>query len=464
MAIALNQIFGRLRLTMRYAGLLMVVSVLCGTELQAQGKVVDRVVAVVGKNMILQSDIEQQYLEYRRQAGISGASATIKCQILEGMLYQKLLLNQAALDSVEVSDSQVEMELDQRIQYFIMQLGSREKLEEFYGKSVVEMKEEFRELIKDQLLVQKVEEDITANLTVTPSEIKTFFRNIPIDSIPLVNSKVEIQQIMKIPPVSPEQKVAVKEKLRELRRRVLDGENFATLAILYSEDPGSAGKGGELGFYGKGELYPEFEAAAFKLMPGEVSDIVETQAGFHIIQMIEKNEDYINVRHILLMAKPSPFDIEKAKVQLDSVAVLIRSGEMTFEEAAVKFSDDPLRNSGGMLINPRTGDTRFAMDQLEPQVSFAINNLEVGQVSNAVPMKTEDGEDAYRLLRVKARTEAHRANLTDDYDFIQNLALEDKRSGKIEDWVNKKINNAYVYIVEDFMSCEFMYEWIREEK
>jgi peptidyl-prolyl cis-trans isomerase SurA len=429
-----------------------------------QGQVVDRVVAVVGKNMILQSDIEAQYLEYRRQGGIQGSSGSIKCQILEGMLYQKLLVNQAALDSVEVTDNQVEMELENRIQYFIMQLGSKEKLEEFYGKSVVEMKEEFRSLIKDQLLVQRVESTITEGLSVTPSEIKQFYKSMPADSIPLVNSQVEIQQIVKIPPVSMEQRVSVKDKLRELRRRVLDGENFATLAILYSEDPGSAGKGGELGFYGRGELYPEFEAAAYKLQPGEVSEMVETKAGYHIIQMIEKKDDYINCRHILLMVKPSVYDLQEAKLELDSIAEVIRSGTLTFEEAALQFSDDPMKSNGGMLINQQTGNTRFQMDELEPQVSFAINNLEVGLVSTAVPMKTEENEDAYRLLKVKTRTEAHRANLTDDYDYIQNLALNDKHNRTLEEWVNKKVRNAYVYIVDEYTGCDFMYDWILEDK
>jgi peptidyl-prolyl cis-trans isomerase SurA len=430
----------------------------------SQGQVVDRVVAVVGKNMILQSDIEAQYLEYRRQGGIAGSAESIKCQILEGMLYQKLLVNQAALDSVEVTDAQVEAELDRRIQYFIMQLGSKEKLEEFYGKSVVEMKEEFRSLIKDQALVEKVESTITEGLSVSPSEIKQYYKNLPADSIPLVNSEVEIEQIVKIPPVSMEQRVAVKEKLRELRKRVLDGENFATLAVLYSEDPGSAKKGGELGFYGRGELYPEFEAAAYKLKPGEISDIVETKAGYHIIQLIEKKDDYINARHILLMVKPSLYDLQKAKMELDSIAGLISSGSITFEEAAIKYSDDPLKNNGGVMINPSTGNTRFEMDELEPQVSFAINNLEVGQVSGAIPMKTEEGDDAYRLLKVKSRTEAHRANLTDDYDNIQNAALNDKHGRVIEEWVNKKVRNAYVYIVDDYKDCDFMYDWIQEEE
>ena len=428
---------------------------------QEQPQVVDRIVAIVGKNMILQSDIEQQYLQYRRQSGIAGSEPTIKCQILEQMLYQKLLINQAMLDSVEVTDTEVEQTLDQRIQFFVAQFGSKEKLEQFYGKSILEMKDEFRDIIKDQLLVQKVEQQITKDVTVTPSEVRSFYNNLPQDSIPLVNSRVEIQQIVKIPPVSMEQKVAVKEKLRDLRRRVLEGENFATLAVLYSEDPGTASKGGELGFYGRGELYPEFEAAAFKLKEGEVSDIVETKAGYHIIQLIERKGDYVNVRHILMTAKPSPADMLKARNELDSVANLIRDDSLTFEKAALKYSDDPSKNNGGNLVDPNTGETWFEMNQLEPQVSFAISKLEVGEVSNAIPMKTEDGADAFRVLRVKARTEAHKANLKDDYDRIQQLALAYKQHQKVLDWVNKNIKNAYIYIADDFKDCDYLYNWFQ---
>jgi peptidyl-prolyl cis-trans isomerase SurA len=435
---------------------------LLSIPVSSQGQVIDRIVAVIGKNMVLQSEIEQQYLEFRRQAGITGSSSTVKCEILERMLYQKLLVNQALLDSIEVTDGEVDLELERRIQIFIMQLGSKEKLEEFYGKSVLEMKEEFRDVVKEQQLVRKVEDEITKNVSVTPSEIKKFYKGLPADSIPLINSQVEIDHIVKVPPVSMEQKVAVKEKLRDLRRRVLDGENFATLAILYSEDPGSASKGGELGFYGRGELFPEFEAVAFNLKDGEISEIIETQAGYHIIQMIERKGDFVNVRHILLMARPSVLDLEKARTELDSVAQLIRDDSISFQDAALRFSDDPSKNNGGVMINPYSGNTRFEMDELEPQVSFAINNLELGEVSNAIPMKTVDGEDAFRIMRVKSRTEAHKANLTDDYDKIQVWALEDKKSKKIVDWINKNMQNTYIYVVEDFHDCSNQYDWFQD--
>lgn len=449
---------------LHFTCLLLLIVMALPDWLSAQEKVVDRIVAVVGKNMILESEVEAQYIQYRAQGTVTGSASSVKEQILESMLLEKLLLNQAELDSIEVTDSEVEQTLDQRLRYFISQFGSQEKLEEFYQKSIVEIKAEFRDLIRDQLKVDKVQQDVTKNVSITPSDVKVYYKNLPKDSIPLINAVVQIEQIVKIPPVSMEQKVMIKERLRELRKRILNGERFATLAILYSEDPGSASKGGELGFYGRGELFPEFEAVAFKLNPGEVSEIVESKAGFHIMQMIERKGDYINVRHILLTVKPSPIDIEKAVTQLDSIARSIRNDSITFEKAAAKFSDDPGKNNNGLMINPYTNNTEFQMDQLDPQVSFVVDKLEIGEVSTPVPMKTEDGLDAYRIMCVKSRTEPHRANLADDYDMIQQWAMADKKQQKMKEWVNKNIQNAYVMIVDDYKDYNFNYDWFQEQK
>lgn len=434
----------------------------------AQEIVVDRIIAVVGKNMILESDVEAQYQQLKMQGSIEGSASVAKCMILQDMMRDDLLLNQAELDSITVSDDDVERSLDQRLRYFISQFGTQEKLEEYYGKSIVEIKEEFREMVKNYMLVDQVRNEITKNVTVTPSDVKAFYRNIPTDSIPLISARVEMTQIIKIPPISMEQRVMIKEKLRDLRRRILAGENFATMAILYSEDPGSAAKGGEIGFFGRGELYPEYEAAAFKLKEGEISEIVETKAGYHIIQLIERKGDYINTRHILLMTKPSPEDLEKARLQLDTILTRIKSGEITFEEAVEKYSDDPGKKSGGYLINnansANNGTTWWEMEELEPQVSFVINKLEVGQVSSPVPAKTEDGKDAYRLIKLKDRVEPHRANLTDDYSLINSYALEHKKEQKIKDWVNDNVENAYIMIIDDYKGCPFEYNWFPGDK
>jgi peptidyl-prolyl cis-trans isomerase SurA len=425
--------------------------------------VIDQVVAVVGKNIILESDIENQYYQYRMQSGIIGSGTSVRCQMLENVLFQKLLLNQAEVDSVVISDLQIEQTIDQRLRYFISQLGSRERFEEYYGKSVEEFKEDFRPEVENQLKTQTAQESIVANVTVTPSEVKAFFRAIPTDSIPLVNSEVEIGEIVRTPEVSLEQKLLIKDNLRALRDRILADESFSTLAILYSEDPGSAKKGGELGFYGRGELYKEFEAVAFKLDEGEVSEIVETQAGFHIIELIERKGEYVNVRHILLKTKVSPIDLAMAKAYLDSVVYLIETDSITYDEAVLEYSDSDNKNSGGLLINPMTRTTGFEVSDLDPQVSFVIDKLQVGEISVPVLMETEDGREAYRLLYLKKRSLPHRANLKEDYHRVQEWALMDKQAITFQEWVDKKARKTYVRINDKFRDCEFEYDWFDEK-
>lgn len=427
-----------------------------------QKQVIDQVAAVVGKNVILQSDIENQYIQYRLQRGISGSAETIRCQILEDLLFQKLMLNQAEIDSVEVTDEQINQEMERRLRYFINELGSQEKLEAYYNKSTNEIKNELRRLVKDQMLVQEVQSGIMNSVEVTPSEIKNYYRTMPSDSIPMVNTEYEIAQIVKKPPISIDEKLKVKERLFDLRKRILEGERFSTLAVLYSEDPGSARKGGELGFYGRGELYPEFEAVAFTLKDGEISEIVETEAGFHIIQMIERRGEYVNVRHILLMAKVSPVALEKAKNELDSIAIQIRSGELSFEDAVEKYSDDEAKGKSGLLLNPYTGSTLFEADDLDQQVSFVIDKLQLGELSDPVPMITEEGKDAYRLLMLKRKTTPHKANLRDDYNRIQVWALQKKKQEAVDNWIREKSNSAYVRINENFTDCDFDYNWKNE--
>ena len=424
-------------------------------------KIIDQVVAIVGQNIVLESNIENQYYQYRMQSGIIGGGTSVRCQMLENVLFQKLLLNQAELDSVLITDMQIQQTMDQRLRYFIAQMGSRERFEEYYGKSVDEFKEEFRDEIENQLKVEVAQQAIVEHVSVSPSEVKSFFRDIPTDSIPLINSEVEIGEIIRTPPVSLEQKLLIKDRLRNLRERVLAGESFATLAILYSEDPGSAKKGGELGFYGRGELYTEFEAIAFKLEKGAVSEIVETKAGFHIIQLIERKGEYVNVRHVLLKTKVSPIDLVGAKAYLDTVVDLIQTDSLTFDEAVLKYSDGENKNSGGLLINLMTGTNAFEVADLDPQVSFVIDKLQVGEVSRPVLMETEDGREAYRLLYLKKRSLPHRANLREDYHKIQEWALTDKQSQAFQEWVNKKAKKTYIRINDKFRECEFDYDWFQ---
>jgi peptidyl-prolyl cis-trans isomerase SurA len=423
------------------------------------GTMIDEVVAVVGKNYILLSDIENSYLQMRMQGGITGSESTTKCQIIENLLFEKLMLHQAELDSIEVTPDQVDSELDRRMRYFINQFGTQEKLEKFYDKSVVEFKSELRDVILQQMKIERVQGNITEKTKVTPSEVKTFFKSVPVDSIPLVGSVVEVSQIVKKPPISPAEKFEVKEKLIKLRERVVNGESFEAMARLYSEDPGSAKLGGDLGLHGRGELYAEFEAVAFKLKPGDISDIVETEAGYHIIQSIERRGDFVRVRHILLRPKVSPVALAEAKVFLDSIGLLIRADSISFEDAVKKFSTDPSKNNNGLLINPYTGSGDWPVDQLDPKVFFVVDKIAVGEISQTVVMEDEKGEQAYRILKLNKRTQPHRANLSEDYDQIQNWALQMKKQEAIKKWIATNSKNTYIKISDNYKDCEYQQKW-----
>lgn len=426
---------------------------------QQEPQVIDRVVAVVGQNVILQSDIEAQYIQMRLQGGIKGSASSIRCEILEDLMFRKLMLNQAEMDSITVTDEQVNSEVDRLVRYFISQLGSQENLEKYYNKTMPEIKEELFRMRKDQMLEEQVQQTILANVEVTPAEVRKCYYDIPNDSIPMVNSKYEIAHIVKKPAITLDQKLEVKDRLYKMRKRILDGERFSTLALLYSEDPGSAKKGGELGFHGRGEFAPEFEAAAFNLRDGEISEVIETEFGFHIIQMIERRGDFVNVRHILLTVKVSPEALQEAYDELDSIAQLIHNDSITFDEAVRKFSDEKDKTNGGILVNPNTGSTLFDASELDQQVSFTINRMQVGELSEPVPMKTEDNKDAYRLLYLKRKTAPHKANLKDDYTLIRNWALQQKREEIINKWIANKSQKAYIRVIDDYKDCDFMFNW-----
>ncbi len=418
---------------------------------------IDQVVAVVGSNVILYSDIENEYLQSQLQLNAKGFGA--RCNILEEIMFQKLLLNQADLDSVKVTDKQVESELDRRLRYFISQIGSKEKLEEYFKKSILEIKEDMRDKIHDYLLIQNVQSKLTQDIKITPSEVADFFYSIPADSLPLIGSQIEIEQIVKKPIISPAEIDAVRDRLNSIRDRVLKGEDFATLANLYSEDPGSMTKGGDLGFVGRGEFVPEFEAVAFSLKPNEISPVIKTQHGYHIIQMMERRGEYINVRHILMVPKPTAAALAKSKKELENITALISMDTVTFEQAAARFSDDPSRLNGGKLVNPYTGDSKFTTEEVEPNLYFVIEKMNVGDRSAPLLFTDENNNQAYRIVRLKSRTEPHKANLKDDYPQIQNMALSIKQNGVINKWIVAKSKNTYVKILGDYKTCPFKYTW-----
>lgn len=426
---------------------------------EGNGKTIDKIIAIVGDNVILHSDIENQYMQYVMQGYTN--TAEIRCQIFEEMLFQKMLLNKAEIDSISVSASQVDGELDRRMRYFIRQIGSEQKLEEYYNKSILELKSELRGSIREQLLVSEVQRTLTDGISITPSEVKEFYNKLPKDSLPLIPQQFKVAEITIIPEVSHKDKVKTKKKLQELRERIINGSSFKVLAGLYSEDPGSADNGGELGMFTKGEMYPEFEAAAFALSVGEVSPIIETKAGFHIIKLIAREGDYINARHILLRKKVSAEKLLEAKFKADSVIQMIKNVDtLDFAHAAKVYSDTYEETSAGVMLNPQTGSSMFTPDQMNQRMYFAIQNLNEGGISEPFQIETANGAKAIRIVMVVDKVKPHRANLEDDYDKIKNAAIEQKKSKVIQDWVNDKAGDTFIKIMEDsYKHCDFTYNW-----
>ncbi|MBK7430034.1 MAG: peptidylprolyl isomerase [Bacteroidetes bacterium] len=423
---------------------------------------VDKVVAIVGTKVILHSDIEKQYVQYVAQGGVE--TSDVRCTILDQLLLQKLMINQADIDSVTVADAQVEGELDPRMRYYIKQIGSEEKLEEYFHTSIRQLKSEFRDIIKEQLLVQTMQSRITKDVSASPSDARTYFESIPVDSLPYMDAEMEIAQIVKMPVVTPAEKLAVRNELEEYRKKILSGEgDFAVYAALYSKDPSSAKKGGELGFFERGTMVPEFEAAAFTLKPGEISPVIETKFGFHILQLIERRGDQINIRHILLQPTTDDAALAASVRQLDSLRTQIISGTITFEDAAQKFSsDDETKNNGGLLINPETNTTKLSPDKIDRLLFFQVDSMELGKVSAPLIMNTPDGKTAYRLVMLKSRTQPHKANLRDDYTKIQEVATSEKQNKVMSEWVAKKIKTTYIQFNDDSINCAQLDHWKKQ--
>jgi peptidyl-prolyl cis-trans isomerase SurA len=422
--------------------------------------VLDEVVAVVGNKIVKHSDIEAQ-INNLRMSGEKVDSNTY-CETLERLMIAKLYEHQAELDSVVISDGDVEAELDKRIRYFIQQTGSQDKLEEFYGKSIIAVKEEFREMVREMMVSNIMEGKITEDVRVTPSEVRKFFETGGgKDSIPLIPAEFEVQHITRLPKITDAQKREIVDKLNTFRTRILKGERFQALAILYSDDPGSAKKGGELGFFGRGVMYSEFESTAFSLKDGEISQVIETKAGFHILQLIEKKGDQVNVRHILIQPKADVEELAKAQVFLDSIAGLIRDSIYTFEEAARLFSDSPDGKAGGYYTGQYSGNLRMTAEEIDPNVFFVVDKFEIGQISKATPFQTEERENGMQILRLKNRIAPHQAELNTDYDKIYNIALAIAKQNKMSEWVEKKIKTMYLKLIPKVRNCTFEKDWHR---
>lgn len=426
------------------------------------GASVDGVIAVVADEIVLRSELEAAIMGYA-QSGQQVEENT-QCVIFEDLLYKKLLLNQAAVDSLEIDEDQITGEISRRINYYVQQIGSEERLEEFYGKSIPEIKDEFHDLIEEQMLIQQMQGGVTAKVDISPSEVKRFFNKIPKDSLPFVNSEVVVEHIVIDPIISANEKTVARQRLEGYRERIIQGEDFGTLAYLYSEDPGSAKKNGELGFMERGQLVKEFAAEAFSIQPGQVSQVFETEFGYHILQLIERRGQTANIRHILIKPKFSQSDLIVSKNRLDSLRnQIVGNDSVLFETMAARYSDDKsTRMNGGKLINPQTGSTTFEIDEVskvDPSLFFILDKMKPGEVSKPVIYQKFDGTQSYRLVRLVSVTEPHRANLESDYLKIQGAAKAEKEKQVVDDWIKTKIEINYIRIDDEFKDCEYQHSW-----
>lgn len=436
---------------------------MAGTFSYAQDNIIDEVVWVVGDEAILKSDIEQARLQAQYQ-GIK-FNKDPYCVIPEQMAVQKLFLHQAEIDSIEVADTDVLSMVDQRINFYIQQVGSKEKFEEYMNQTSTQIREKWREDVRNEMIADKMKQETVGDIKVTPAQVRRYFNQLPQDSIPYIPTQVEVQIITQQPPIPQAEIDRVKDRLRDFTERITSGETqFSTLARLYSEDPGSARQGGEMDFMGRGQLVPEFAAVAFNLTdPKKVSKVVETEYGFHIIQLVEKRGDRIKVRHILLKPQVSDADLNAAIAHLDSIANDIRSEKFSFEEAARYLSDDKnSRNNNGLMPNSVDGTSRFEMGQLPQEVAVVVDKMNIGEISNAFTMiDPKSGKEKCAIVKLKTRIPGHKATITDDYQRLKAVVLEKLQNEKIQKWIAEKQRTTYVRINERWKNCEFEYPgWI----
>ena len=431
----------------------------------ANNNIVDEVAWMVGDQPIYKSEVEEAYQQMLyEKTPINGDPY---CIIPEQLALEKLFLHQADIDTVEVQESMVAQAVEQRINYFITNLGTKEKVEEYFRKPLPEFRQQMTETMRDQYRIQEVQRNISKDMKVTPSDVRRYFASLPEDSIPFIPMQVEAE-IISINPKIPQQEIDdVKARLRDYADRVTRGESeFSTLAILYSED-GSSVRGGEIGFMGRGHLEPEYAAVAFNLNdPKKVSKIVETQYGYHIIQLIEKRGDRINTRHILLRPKVSDAELTNSLNRLDSLRTDIKNGKFTFEEATVVSQDKDTRNNHGRMVNAENNTTRFEMSQLPQEVARKISAMEVGDISEAFIMKDPKRDrDIVAIVKLTARIPAHKANLSDDYQVIKGMYENAERQRMVDEWIKKKISDTYVKIEDNWIDCEFEHDgWLKVRK
>ncbi len=442
---------------------LLVLCIILSNLIIAQNNVsADGIIAVIGQEMVVRSEIESQILQYK--ARNINLSDDMRCFVFEELLYSTLLVNQAAIDSIEVGKSRIESQLENRLNMFEEQMNGREEMEKYFGKPYLQIKNYFRPIIKNQILAQQMQSEITKDVKISPTEVKLFYRKFPKDSLPLVESEIEVSQIVIYPEMKQEQIDKVKRDLENYRKRVQDGEDFSMLATLYSEDQASAEQGGSLNWIRRNTLVPEFASVAFSMTEeGEVSDVFESEFGYHIIQFLGRRGERINIKHILLKPKILPSAKSKARKKLDSIANAIRNNEIKFQEAAKMYSqDEETLRSGGILINPYTGTSKFESKHFAAATNYVIKQLKIGEISDSYESVDRKGKTELKIIQLDSKTEAHVSSLETDYQIISDLALQQKQQESANEWIMETQKTTYIRIVPEYRKCNFKYKgWLK---
>jgi peptidyl-prolyl cis-trans isomerase SurA len=442
---------------------LTIAGLLWGVSSAYSQVLVESIAAIVGNEVIYLSDVENAVMDVRR-AGSRASIENIRCSSFQELLISKLFMDQARIDSIEVTDDMVESDLNMRMNEAIRQAGSEKALEDYFKKSILEIRRDIRRALVEQQVVSEVQNSIAADLSITPNDVKRYFNSIPRDSLPVIPSRVQISIIQLDPPKNEENKADARQKLLDIRSQILAGKPFNVLAIMHSED-GSAVNGGEIGYKLRGELEKEYADAAWSLSKNTVSKIVETKYGFHIIQLIDRKGDLVNTRHILIRPKVKPDEAAKAIARLDSLANLIRKDSLKFENAAIRYSTHTdSRINGGKFVstNPSDRINWFSLDELNKEMYVKVRDLKTGEISEPFQTTDDIGNTVFRIVRLDDEIPAHRANLKDDYQFFYNAATSGERQATYQEWIRKKIETTYIKISDEFKSCKFLEQgWLK---
>ncbi len=452
---------------MRKVGVALLIVFLFITSANAQKKVLDKIVAVVGGNIILQSDVETSYAQYLYNS--NPPNPAVKCQIAYNLLSSKLLIQQAVIDSIAVTENDIDDEVDRRMRQSVQRAGGEDKLEQFLGKPILQYKDEIRPDVKDLLISEKMRAKITEKINTSPQDVKKYFDSFPKDSLPMISKEVEISNIVFNTKLTKEEKAYYREKAEGLLKRVTAGEDFATLAAAYSQDPGSATEGGDVGFGDRNSYATEYTANAFKLKAGQYSPVFETQFGYHFLQVVERRGEQVHTRHILITPKPTAESLVRAKAKADSVYNILLKAKAGltstdyFATAASYYSDDKdTKFNGGIILNAENTQTRTSLipaERLNPQIALVIDTMKVGQISSPVLYTDETGKQSYRIYLLKSVTDAHRANLEQDFPKLKTAAHEDKLNRAVSEWFEKKRKQTFIKIDPEYKSCPILKDW-----